>query len=337
MTDIISRWKEGVHRSALDKKFEEYREVGELTDAEYRAFIASVHDQMYNILVNEYQEDLRHGRAKLNDLRHFVRQDAPYLAVQKKVMMRIKEWVKVENDSIYDTLVEKYLNLLTHGATLDELYDRVDTDTSRLSVQDRLWDLIEEWERNMHEAQRPTNELGRMAQDAQNIHTLSVSRQTNTMMNILANVEVPPGQKTMTEILAEWKSQDVRLVEQDMRSWASKSYVVDEGDFLYRKTLRSVWAKIKLYPAECQGELVQRLWEECSEAVGMCAQGHISRLLNIFVGFDDAAVIEESFQDKMAAISRMDISPKAKIEYATQVMDAIRMDVSERQPWLEAF
>ena len=341
MTDIISRWKTGVYVSELNDKLEEYRKVAEISDEEHRAFVKEFKSQMYSIQIEEYKEELLHKRVRFKELPHYVRQDVPYVSVQKKLMKQINVWIAAENDTIYHAILAKYLNLLTHGSTPDELYNRVEDDTNNEAVQERLWDSIEEWERTLQDSQRPANELGRMAQDAQNIHTLAVSRQTNTMMDILAKVSVPSGQRTMAEILGVWssivKKEIVATVEMDMREWANKSYVVNEGDFLYRKTLRSVWAKIQLYPEAIRGELTRRLWEECSDAVGMCAQGHVSRLLNVFVGFDDAAVVEESFQDRMAAISRMDIDSQAKITEATRVMDAIHMDESERQPWLEAF
>ncbi len=338
MTDLMSRWKLGASLSELEDKLAEYKKVGELNEEEERAFRTSFKDQMYATLVAEYQDYIRFRRAKLVDLRHYVKQDAPYPSVQKRLIQQINEWRRLEEDTLYTTILEQYQILLTNGATLDELHDRVEDDTLLPRVRDRLWDRIEEWERD-RAMLRPANELARMAKDAQNIHTLAVSRQTNTMMDHLAPVVVPAAQKTMKEILTAWEtySVDTHVVEQDMRVWASKSYVVEKDDFLYRKTLRSVWAKIQTYPASSREELIRRLWEECSEAVGMCAQGHIGRLLNVFVGFDDTIRDDECFQDKMASIARMNIDSTKKIEEAIRIMDSIQMDVRDRQPWLDAF
>ena len=342
LTDIVSRWKTGATVHELNDKLEEYSRVGEFTDEEHNAFVQSFHDRIYEILIEDYQADVRHKRATVYDLPSFVNQDVAYPSIRKRLRDQIRVWIRADRNLHYTMILEKYMVLLTHGTTFDELMDRVGEDTGDHRVRQKLWLQIAQWERVSREAERPANELGRMAQDAQNIHTLAVSRQTNTMLEQLAAITVPPGQKTMSEILGAWScsltnpSQVMATVERDMRMWAAKSYVVEEGDYLYRKTLRAVWAKIQLYPAAPKKELVRRLWEECSEAVGMCAQGHISRLLNVFMGFDEAFVAEESFQDRMASISKMDVGHEEKMQEATRIMDAMQMEDAARRPWLEA-
>ena len=339
LTDIVSRWKTGATIYEINDKLEEYTRVGGFTDEDHNAFVQSFHDRIYEILVEEYQADVRHKRATVYDLASFVNQDVVYPSIRARLRDQIRVWIKAERDLFYTLTLEKYMVLLMQGTTFDELMTRVGEDTNDHHVRRKLWRQIEQWERVSREAERPANELGRMAQDAQNIHTLAVSRQTNVMFEQLAAIAVPPGQKTMSEILGAWTAAglEATTVERDMRSWAAKSYVVEEGDFLYRKTLRAVWAKIQTYPVAPKKELVRRLWEECSDAVGMCAQGHIGRLLNVFVGFDEAYVAEESFQDTMAAISKMDVGHETKIQEATRVMDAMHMEDAARQPWLEAF
>lgn len=337
MTDIFSRWKEGAYIHEINDKLEEHMRLAELTDDEHAEFVQSFHDRIYTYLIEEYQAHIRHKRATTHHLYWNVARDVVYPSIQMRLKKTLKEWIRTENNTIYDTIVDTYVRLRCHGTSLEELVARVPADTDRRTVQTRLYALIEGW-------QIATHELAKLAQDAQNIHTRAVSQQTRAMMESLATVVVPAEQQTMTEIRAEWTAYapDDRLesVERDMRMWATKSYVVEPGDFLYRRTLRTVWAKIQLFPKETRGELIRRLWEECSDAEGMCAQGHISRLLNVFVGFvehADVVCLEESFQDRMAGISRQSLPTEEKIAQATRIMDAIHMDTADRRPWLDAF
>jgi hypothetical protein len=91
---------------------------------------------------------------------------------------------------------------------------------------------------------------------------------------------------------------------------------------------------------EVRGELVKRLWEECVESLDMCCEGHISRLANVFVGFDSAfkspASPNEMLQAQIAEIAQMKLRLETKLAKANAVMDELKVPVEERAPWLEA-
>jgi hypothetical protein len=59
-------------------------------------------------------------------------------------------------------------------------------------------------------------------------------------------------------------------------------------------------------------ELEIRLWQEMVDSLGMCCDGHITRLANVLCGFDDAFVPElspaEKLQNRMAVIAQMEDS-----------------------------
>jgi hypothetical protein len=92
---------------------------------------------------------------------------------------------------------------------------------------------------------------------------------------------------------------------------------------------------------ETRQELVKRAFEECSESVSMCCEGHLSRLCNVMVGFDDAFMppvsTAEILQNKMGAISLLDISTEEKIEQAKKVLEELGVPSIEHEVWLEAF
>ena len=73
----------------------------------------------------------------------------------------------------------------------------------------------------------------------------------------------------------------------------------------------------------------------------MCCEGHISRVCNVLVGFDDAFAppvpFGEILQNKMAAIYAMEIDTDKKVTLATDFFNEFAVPEVERSAWLEAF
>jgi hypothetical protein len=91
-------------------------------------------------------------------------------------------------------------------------------------------------------------------------------------------------------------------------------------------------------------ELEKRLWDECKDAAipySVCTQGHLARLSNVMAGFDDAFVpavpVGEILQQKMAAISEMDVPYEKQIELAEEVLAELKIPAAEHANWLAAF
>lgn len=191
-------------------------------------------------------------------------------------------------------------------------------------------------------------ELALLASDSQNIHTKTVYKQTNTSIQLIEQVPVSKSQRTMDEILTAWISLDkdgkkLSTIHKDMLRFVniSRDDEKEEKDYLYRRVLRGLWAKIKTFEEETKKELINRLWEECLESVEMCYDGHVSRLTNVLVGFDEAfktpISARESFQNAMSAISNSELSYEEKVAEATKAMNDVSMPSDERTAWLEAF
>ena len=192
-------------------------------------------------------------------------------------------------------------------------------------------------------------ELAVLARDGQNVHTRYVVEQTRALEEKLLAVPVPDRQVTEVAISQEW----IRLIStrirwgtilktiNDVHRWFSQSDCRQAGDNLYRRLLRAVVAKINRSEGETRDELYRRLWEECFEATGMCCEGHISRLCNVFVGFDEEfkppVSLGELLQNKMAAIAMSGVSEVEKLNQATAFFDEVGLPAADRIAWLEAF
>jgi len=212
------------------------------------------------------------------------------------------------------------------------------------NINIRLVSMLDAW-RIKYEG--PAKEWTGFTNDGQNVHTKVVANQMNDGLEILKTFEVPAGQKTVDEIATAFVNElrlggnQITTVYKDMVKWGKVSEIFAKDDYLYRRVLRGLWAKIKTYSGDLRKELIQRLWEECSEAEGLCATGHIGRLTNVLVGFDEAfkpqISFKEAFQNAMAHISQLDVAEDEKIRLATKAMDDMDVPMEERQVWLEAF
>lgn len=190
--------------------------------------------------------------------------------------------------------------------------------------------------------------LGTLARDSQNVHTRVVTDQTNTATNKLLTVVVPETQQTEKTMTLVWLGilniayGSYLRVAQDVNRWFNTKDCRATGDNLYRRLLRGLVATLAAEKDdERRTEMYRRLWEECHEAVGMCCEGHISRLCNVLVGFDEAfqppVPFGEILQSKMAAIAGLDVSDEEKRKQANAFFDEHGTPQEERVAWLDAF
>lgn len=206
-------------------------------------------------------------------------------------------------------------------------------------------------------APQPQGQMARLARDTQNVHTAQVAKQTNGNLEILLEVTPFERQDTLRTLTNWWMRNvepdfdDYWRVMQDVKHWYAARTCKKTNDKLYQRVLDGLVAKISRTteqetwgddPAKCElfEELVKRVWEECDEAVGMCCEGHLARLSNVLVGFDEAfkppVPVGEILQQRMADIAQLKLSPKLKLQKAVAVMDELAIPIAERDPWLEA-
>lgn len=184
--------------------------------------------------------------------------------------------------------------------------------------------------------------LAALGHDVQNVHTATVVTQTNTGEAKLLSIRTdgrPVGLRVLECFAARAENmQGFLQVANDVEHWYSTKTCRREGDRLYGRALEGLWTLIEQQPAPAAAELKVRLWQEASESVGMCCEGHIARLVNVMVGFDEAfrprASTGEVIQAKMAKIAE---SPSAdKVAEARAFLTEMGLTAEEQAPWLEA-
>ena len=196
----------------------------------------------------------------------------------------------------------------------------------------------------------PNQREAQLAADSQNVHTAEISRQMRDSLDILCAVEVPLTQKeTVHEMRDSWRAlgkteAEILTVYQDVSTWWNKNTIFATGDKLYRRCMRGLWWTIKNYKGEVRTELEKRLWDECRDACvpySVCTQGHMARLSNVMVGFDDAFAqpvpVGDILQQKMAAIAAMDVEYEKQISLAEEVLAELKIPHEQHKDWLAAF
>jgi len=211
--------------------------------------------------------------------------------------------------------------------------------------------LFHQFDRLPNHAPIPANRReAQLAADTQNVHSAEFSKQMTEAIDMLCAVEVPNTQKaTVHEMRESWRGLgktelEISVVYRDVTTWWNKDTVYKIGDKLYRKCLRGLWCTIKTYTGETRVELEKRLWDECRDACvpySVCTQGHLARLSNVMVGFDEAfaqpVAVGEILQQKMAAIAGMDIESDKQIELAKALLAELKIPEEKHADWLAAF
>lgn len=195
----------------------------------------------------------------------------------------------------------------------------------------------------------PAGTLRALAADSQNVHRQVVSDQTNRSTELLlATPDVSEHCRAHELLAAVWLNlriaswKHVAQTVNDIVYWRDKTTCRTDNDRLYRRILHGLFMRIYRMPdSEPRKELWRRFYEECSEAVGLCCEGHISRLCNVLVGFDDAfkppVAVGELLQARMSAIAEMDVPLDVKVKLAAEFFNEHNVPDEERAAWTEAF
>ena len=196
----------------------------------------------------------------------------------------------------------------------------------------------------------PEQREAQLAADSQNVHTREITQQMRDSLAMLTAVDVPETQNnTVNEIRLCWVAQGhapamVGTVYNDVVDWWNRKTIFNTNDKLFKKCLRGLWWTIKQYKGDVRKELEKRLWEECKEAAlpySVCVQGHMARLSNVMVGFDEAFAppvpVGEILQNRMSSIAAMDITSDEQVKLAAALLKELNIPTDQHDNWLAAF
>ena len=179
-------------------------------------------------------------------------------------------------------------------------------------------------------------EMGRFAHDNQNVHTRETNSMVQSMNDLLKDIE--PIRYSYNEILNKFKDAPQMFdVLHDIRRFYVMPSCITDDDFLYRNTLDKVWGFVQR--SKYREEMEKRLMEEATDSVGMCMQGHLTRLMNSLFGFEDSLQMDmssygEKLQDAMAKIRELDVGERERA--ARAVFDQLKVPDDDQKAWLDA-
>jgi hypothetical protein len=190
------------------------------------------------------------------------------------------------------------------------------------------------------------NTLAGIATSRQSVHASEVVQQAARGMDFLLKVKVPSGwddeSKVLDELKALWAGAEHTTLHADMGIWWNQRSCFNTDDYMYRKLLTGLWTYVKSEEdAERRAELEKRMFQECSEAVKMCCQGHTNRLVNVLGGFVPGVEIVvpqpkgEILQQQFALIGAME-NVEERTRRANEVIAELGLTAEEAAPWLEA-
>jgi hypothetical protein len=350
INDAMARWQEG--QFGFKEVFASFRDQTDATNSEMSRFALLLEEECIKYLQSKFAAA---KQLKIPPIRTLCQRlyeievkqwDTSLMITRLAEFTNIwHSWIKYYKDLIYEWGVTFYESLAVGGMPYKGISWRIRNAYDIFvmldngSRRDRWGDIearLKLWLKRKFG--KIKSELQTFVEDRQNIHTQIANTQTDTTLKQLFAVVVSEDQRTFKEVSAEWGRLGCsdEMVLADVRVWAGKSMITTEDDWLYRRTLQHLWAKIKGFPTDVRDELAKRLYEECRDALGMCAQGHIARLTNVLVGFDDAFKAPVSLQDRMAEIARQESTEEEKRAAAATILNDFRVAVSERAAWLEA-
>ena len=306
--------------------------------ARYRRQLLERVEALHKRRLGDLDGDSKYNSVKLNDLLVDYFLDSN-ISPEDAVIMQDKLCQKLAKNFI------EWAIPLLNGKILaiDDMEDYIHAQELS-SVRAILWPILDDIWTPAYRG--PVINLGAMAEHGQSVHMKEIETTTKTGIALLQEMNIPEGQNTLREIEEAFRlsvddKKAVSKVIADMKTWGAKKTAMDTKKNIYRPTLRGLWAKIKTYDDDTKFELIQRLYEEASESLEMCADGHVARLVNVLVGFDDNFKLQispmEYFQENIAKISENTVAPlEFKIEQVKRLMDDINMPEDQREAWISA-
>jgi len=326
----------------------------------------------HTVALREEQRVIFHrARLEINTIyRTFSFSPRVLAATFEEVMPRLSQGLTVENQQrlqseVYTHIVRPLWPVLRRvveqGATFEQADAHVQAwvadGTIAMVLVPLLHDYIQrelaiaEWERVRRQPMFGANQReAQLASDPQNVHTHEITQQMKDAVNLLVAVQIPKTQtNTINEIQETFVQQkrpiyEINKVMTDVQVWWKRPTIYNREDSLYKKCLRGLWWTIKQYQGEVREELEKRLWDELRDGAiphSVCTQGHMARLSNVMVGFDEAFVppvpVGEILQQKMAAIYGMEVGYEEQLRLATDVLVELKIPREQYAEWLSAF
>jgi hypothetical protein len=185
--------------------------------------------------------------------------------------------------------------------------------------------------------QAPQGELERFAKDNQNVHTSKMVEMVLETSKRLMKLSKDKKENldTMAYCFTRCKLSD-KARQQMALMYYSDTSIYNLKSPTYRLVMDGIWVYIDSQKEDLQKEIVERLAQELEDNIGMCAQGNLSRLVNVLSGYMPGVGFknEKSLQDQMVELQNVkDVSERKS--KALQLCKEFKQTKEETDAWLE--
>jgi len=341
----------------------EWRSLRELTH--YKKLLEQEENEHFKIFWDRLRKDI------LDEIEIFTLRFLPFFFGNSVVNKHIIDLISFYLDSTWKSIIRKRFS--AHILNIFIQYDLLDkfrkTKELRIKIlnEERIKKMKEKEEARLLKVRKEEEAramkdfkaaelqpaLLSLALDKQNIHTGAVNVKANQAMDSILKTVVSESCgifKLISLLNRVWctflANNSIIFVSVliDIKRHAENIFYINEmgetvQELRYQRLLCCVVQKIE-NNFENKNELYIRLWEECVDSVGMCFQGHMSRLCNVFSGFDPDFTLVASRGEQIQAAFQ-DLSTK-KISFVEKKKEAFKIfekfliqDEETKNAWIE--
>lgn len=188
----------------------------------------------------------------------------------------------------------------------------------------------------------PVNDLERFSKDKQNVHTTAAVKRTIDVANKLINLGLYDSSSNNSLVNYIKVGKISQKAEENLfEYYFSDASIYELVPSTFKLVFNGLWTYINNQDNETKAELRSRLDQELEDNVGTCAQGNLSRLVNVLSGYiekDDQSstpVYEVALSDLMANISK-EKNFSIRIQKTVALLEERKVSQEERESWIEA-
>jgi hypothetical protein len=196
------------------------------------------------------------------------------------IRMNASDILRTSNNNMY---IKKATYAINHIRE-----DEARRDVRRPQVNNDFQQIL--W--NDLQAQRPKQQPRTIYMDSQNVHTKDINTYTNNTMRYINDNYYDPSREFEHKPINNKSKRSIQRIKTD-------SSTFDSNKTLYT-TYQAILNYIDQHPND-KAELEHRLDEEIQEMSGLCATGHLSRLVSVTQGFMDQPNIKVDPTDEIYA------------------------------------
>lgn len=183
----------------------------------------------------------------------------------------------------------------------------------------------------------PVNELERFSKDKQNVHTTAAVKRTIDVANKLINLGLHDSNSNNSLVNYIKVSKISQKAEENLfEYYFSDACIYDMTPSTFKLVFNGLWTYINNQDNETKNNLILRLDQELEDNVGTCAQGNLSRLINVLSGYIEKSTdYEVPLSDLMANISK-EKNFSIRIQKTVTLLEERKVPQEERESWIEA-